>query len=142
MRTPNVDRVIETLERCFSIYGMPRQILTDHGSQFYATRGGISTFTMFCIENNIQHILASIRHPQTLGKVERKMCLVKEYLERYGYPEIRIPDSDLNNIVKEFVEYHNFSRPHFTYQYWTFGDITARRKVIFIPYLRYVTHRI
>ena len=105
MRTPNVDDVIDTLEGCFSIYGKPKQILTDHGTQFYATRGGISTFTMFCIENWIQHILASVRHPQTLGKVERKMCLVKEYLEKYGY-------------------------------------ISARRKVIFIPYLRYVTHRI
>ncbi len=94
MKTPNVNDTFELLEELIKRYGTPREILTDHGSQFYAVRGGVSTFDIFCIEREIEHILAGVRHPQTNGKVERKFRTVKEYLEeKYGM-ELKELDKD------------------------------------------------
>jgi len=42
--------------------------------------------------------------------------------------------------LEDFVEYHNYSRIHFTYQYWRFGDVKVRKKICFIPYLRFVAY--
>ena len=141
MKTPNVNETLDLLQECFGKYGVPKQILTDHGTQFYAVRGGVSTFTMFCIEHYIKHILASVKHPQTCGKVERKLGILKEVLERYGVPEKRLDDREIEKIIDDYVEYHNYSRLHFTYQYWIFGKIQIRKKIAFLPYLRFVTHR-
>ncbi len=69
MKNPNVRETMEALNEAFGKYGIPREILTDHGSQFYAVRGGVSTFDIFCFENEIKHILASVRHPQTRAAV-------------------------------------------------------------------------
>ena len=43
MKTPNVKETMESLNESFGKYGMPREILTDHGSQFYSVRGGVSS---------------------------------------------------------------------------------------------------
>ena len=140
MESPNVEDTISTLRECFAKYGVPKQILTDHGSQFYAVRGGVSTFTMFCLENHIQHILAGVRHPQTCGKVERKLGIIKEQLERFGAAENRVPKIIISDIIQEFVQYHNYSRIHYTYKYYTCGDVKVKRKIHFIPFLRFAAH--
>lgn len=141
METPNVDDALDLLNDCIGKYGPPKQILTDHGTQFYAVRGGISTFDIFCLDNYIKHILARIRHPQTNGKVERKIGVIKEYLDWKGLLEKRLPNEIISEELHEFCEYHNYSRYHFTYERYTFGDIEVKKKVAFIPYLRYVCHR-
>lgn len=141
METPNVDDAIELLNHCFTRYGLPKQILTDHGSQFFSVRGGISTFDIFCIENYIKHILARIRHPETCGKVERKIGVIKEYLARKGLSEKRLPNELIEKELDIYSEYHNYSRYHFTYERYTFSDIEVKKKVAFIPYLRFVCHR-
>lgn len=50
MGTPNIDDALDLLNDCIGKYGPPKQILTDHGTQFYAVRGGIATFDIFCID--------------------------------------------------------------------------------------------
>jgi putative transposase len=141
MRTPNVRETMESLNEAFGKYGIPREILTDHGSQFYAVRGGMSSFDLFCLENEINHILASVRHPQTNGKVERKMGIVKEFLETLDYRERKLSKEEIKTKIEEWIEFHNYSRIHFAYRYNSFGDISVRKKVWFIPYLRFVCHR-
>ena len=135
MGTPNVDDALDLLNDCIGKYGPPKQILTDHGTQFYAVRGGISTFDIFCLDNYIKHILARIRHPQTNGKVERKIGVIKEYLDWKGLLEKRHPTVKISEELYEFCEYHNFSRYHFTYERYTFGDVEMKKKVAFIPFL-------
>jgi len=141
MKTPNVADALDRIEQCMGEFGAPKQILTDHGTQFYSSRGGVPKFDMFCLENSIKHILASVKHPQTTGKVERKFGVIKDHLERKGVMASRIEDGSVESIIREFVEYHNYSRYHFTYERYTFGDVEIRRKVAFIPYLRFVCHR-
>jgi putative transposase len=71
----SIDLVRQTLED----YGMIRRIgeaITDHGSQFFANkvdRNGESesAFGKFLAENEIKHILARVKHPQTNGKIEK-----------------------------------------------------------------------
>ncbi|EHP83744.1 Integrase catalytic region, partial [Methanotorris formicicus Mc-S-70] len=65
------DVVISTLKECFKKYGKPEKILTDNRTQFVPARGGVSKFQKFLLENRILHIRTSVRHPQTIGKVER-----------------------------------------------------------------------
>jgi len=141
MKSPNVEDVKSLLQQSFGKYGVPREILTDPGSQFYAVRGGSSAFDEFCLGNYIKHILASIQHPQTNGKVERKFGVIKEHLLRKNMLNVRHPDESILEVITEYVKYHNMSRWHFTYEYFTWGDLSARKKVAFIPYLRFVCHR-
>ena len=54
----------------------PLELLTDHGSQFYANFGGMkadgmSKFQQYLIDRKINHILGRVHHPQTNGKIER-----------------------------------------------------------------------
>lgn len=143
MKTPNVNGTLELLEELIKIYGASVQILTDHGLQFYAVRGGVSTFDIFCLEREIEHILAGVRQPLTNGKVERNFRTIKEYLEeKYGMELKELGKDTLLQEIEDFAEYHNYSRIHFTYQYWRFGDVKVRKKVYFIPYLRFIIHRV
>ena len=95
---PTAKHAITLLEESISQYGKPEQVLTDRGSQFYPARG-ISEFTEFCSGNGIEHIVASVRRPSTIGKIE---AFHKAYAyEAWMYPTHR-----------EFVNYWNYERPH------------------------------
>jgi len=96
---PTAEHAIHLLEECVQQYGKPAQILTDRGTQFYPARGGRSEFTEFCSGNDIEHIVASVRRPSTIGKIE---AFHKAYVsEAWLYPTHRA-----------FVNYWNYERPH------------------------------
>jgi putative transposase len=70
------ENAISVLDNCISRYGRPLELLTDHGSQFYANSGqikspGVSRFQEYLLKNRINHILGRVNHPQTNGKIER-----------------------------------------------------------------------
>lgn len=71
--------VIGLFEEAISEYGKPGQIITDHGAQYWSTRGGTSRFTRFCQEHDIQHILGSIRKP-TIWKRITLLCVNEGYV--------------------------------------------------------------
>jgi transposase InsO family protein len=96
---PTAEHAIKLLEESMKEYGKPDQILTDRGSQFYPARGGVSEFTEFCSGNGIEHIVASVRRPSTIGKIE---AFHKAYVyEAWMYPS-----------HQSFVTYWNHERPH------------------------------
>jgi len=96
---PTAEHAIHLLEDCVREYGKPEQVLTDRGTQFYPARGGVSEFTKYCSGKGIQHIVASIRRPSTIGKIE---AFHKAYVcEAWLYPT-----------HKEFINYWNYERPH------------------------------
>ena len=81
-------------------YGKPGAILTDNGTQFTPARGEEGTFTKWCEERVIKHILGRVHHPQTNGKIERWFGTYKrEFDERF---------SNLN----EFLTFYNNIRIH------------------------------
>ncbi len=98
------ENALQVLKRAIAKYGKPKEILTDHGPQFYANEGerkekGISRFEAFLAEQGIRHILARVNHPQTNGKLERF----------YGvYDQKRHQFSSID----EYVHWHNEIKPH------------------------------
>jgi len=98
---------ISVLQKAIAMFGKPRQILTDHGSQFFANKGGTSQFDAFCIEQGIHHILAGVRKPTTCGKIERWHRTVKDELLKYCTDleafKAKLPD---------YIEWYNTQRPH------------------------------
>src|SRR5262249_36541656 len=61
--------VLEVLRAGLSNHGSPEEILTDNGTQ-YVTWRGKSAFSRELEKRGIRQIVASPRHPQTLGKIE------------------------------------------------------------------------
>jgi putative transposase len=105
--------ILGLFESAITEYGRPREILTDHGTQFYASRGEESRFTMFCEENDIKHIFGGIGKPTTLGKVERFNRTFKELYPRF-------------NSMEKFVQHYNFEKPHGGLNYATPASIYLR----------------
>lgn len=80
------------------------QVITDHGSQFYAnkkdsTGNSESSFEAFLNESGIRHIMARIKHPQTNGKVEKWYDLYEKQRNKFGSFDI-------------FVNWYNTVRYH------------------------------
>jgi transposase InsO family protein len=64
------DNVLETLQEALSNGRTPKQILSDHGTQYWSNDGP-GRFTSFCETHGIEHIQGSIGKPTTQGKIER-----------------------------------------------------------------------
>ena len=85
---PTSDHAIEVLGEAVKKYGRPAQVLTDHGSQFYAnekkdSRRGIASFETRLVELGIRQVMARIRHPQTNGKLERFHLEIERHLKSF-----------------------------------------------------------
>ena len=141
MMSPDVDETIQLLKECMSDFGVPEQFLTDHGTQFYAVKGGECSFDRFCQEWTVQHILESIAHPQTLGKTEQRHNMMKNYLWQV-LPDLDLaPRSGIAEAVQDWVNWHNFDSPHEGWMTYRIGDWVKKKKIHFLPYLRFVCHR-
>lgn len=72
--SPTTENAISVLLQGFYEYGFPREILTDHGTQFVSARDrehAHHAFKEFINLYGIKHIIATLKHPQTNGKIER-----------------------------------------------------------------------
>lgn len=63
---------ISCLRSLFSQFGIPRQIVSDNGSQFTS-----SEFKQFCLENGIKLVLTTPYHSRSNGLVERAIRTFK-----------------------------------------------------------------
>ena len=106
----SAESVMSVFGQAIDAFGKPREILTDHGTQYYDVHGGISDFTQFCNDNKIKHIMGSIGHPQTTGKIERFFMTFKEEYEVF-------------NSLDEFVDYYNNKRLHGAIGYLTPAEV-------------------
>jgi putative transposase len=96
---------LRTFEAAAARFGYPRQLLTDHGSQYTANQpGGLGEFDRHLIGLRrrgvgIRHIFARVKHPQTNGKMERFFGTVETKQGEF-------PTFDA------FVTWYNERRPH------------------------------
>jgi putative transposase len=100
--SPTTENTITILNQGFSEYGTPREILTDHGTQFVSAwdrEHSQHSFKEFLEENHTNHIIARVNHPQTNGKIERWFGLLEHKLNRF-------------NSVEDFVRWYNTIKPH------------------------------
>jgi transposase InsO family protein len=100
--------VLECLRAGIASYGSPQEVLTDNGSQYITWRGK-SAFSRELEKRGIQHVVASPRRPQTLGKVERFWgTLWRECLESSVFLDM----GDAQKRIGLFIDHYNFQRPH------------------------------
>ena len=133
---PSVEDIIPILEEAFSRYGVPKQILTDRGTQFYTNVGNASTFDMHLESLGVKHILARVRHPQTNGKVERVM---RTFKEECIFAKEWTKDT-LQEVIDEYIEYYNYHRPHIIYRVVKAFGIEKKRREVILPFLRFAVH--
>jgi len=81
-----------------------REVITDHGTQFYAVKRDYlgeadHSFENFCNDYGIKQVLARVKHPQTNGKVERWFQTYRKNRARY-------------RSFDEFIAWYNQVRPH------------------------------
>nr|GEV02849.1 reverse transcriptase domain-containing protein [Tanacetum cinerariifolium] len=75
--TNDVKVVVKFLKYLFSRFGIPRVIISDHGTHFCNDQ-----FTHVMIKYGVTHRLVTAYHPQTSGQVEVSNCGLKRILER------------------------------------------------------------
>ena len=100
--------VLEVLRAALAGYGPPQEVLTDNGSQ-YVTWRGKSAFSRELERLGIRQVVATPRHPQTLGKIERFWgTLWRDCVERAVFLDL----ADAQRRVGLFIDHYNFQRPH------------------------------
>ncbi len=103
------DNALSILEHCIEQYGKPLEMLTDHGSQFFANYGdkkseGMSRFQDYLMNSKINHILGRVNHPQTNGKIERFYETFQSKIKYFGS-------------IDGFIIWYNTKRPHMSLNY-------------------------
>ncbi len=100
--------VRETLQAAIVNFGAPEEVLTDNGTQ-YVTWRGKSEFTKMLEQRGIKQVVATPRHPETLGKTERFWgTLWRECVETAVFRGM----DDARRRIGLFIDYYNFQRPH------------------------------
>jgi transposase InsO family protein len=100
--------VRETMLAAVANFGAPAEVLTDNGTQ-YVTWRGKSEFTRMLEQRGIQQIVATPRHPETLGKIERFWgTLWRECVATAVFRGL----DDARRRIGLFIDYYNFQRPH------------------------------
>lgn len=80
-------------------YGIPKQLISDHGTQFCKDPDHNYKFRKEVEKNGTQHILARVKHPQSNGKMERFFYTFEKLLRYFRN-------------IDDAIAYYNFKRPH------------------------------
>lgn len=93
------DNALLVLDKAITEFGKPKQVMTDHGTQFCADEEKIYRFREELKKREIEHIMSAVKRPQSNGKIERWFGSMDRLYKRFGY--------DLD----KFVECYN-NMPH------------------------------
>jgi putative transposase len=104
------ENVIWLLDKAIHEYSKPREILTDHGTQFWSVRRGESAFEAYCLQHGIKQILGGIGKPTTQEKIER-------WFRTYDLEHTRF------HLHRKFIHYYNYERPHMALNYSTPAEV-------------------
>ena len=107
-RSQTAEHVLEVYRRAASEYGVPKEMLTDHGRQ-YANWRGKTRFQKEMEKDRVHHLMSRPHHPMTLGKVERFWQTIwEEFLVRGQFGSF----DEAQDRVRYWVQYFNHKRPH------------------------------
>ncbi len=104
---------LRIFEKGVKNFGLPRETLSDRGTQYYAVRGETSRFLDYMNSRNVKHIYASVKKPTTCGKLERWWRTHND--ERWGFSTLR-----------KFVNNYNEKRVHMSLGWKTPFEVWKR----------------
>jgi putative transposase len=101
------ENTLTVLYQATARYGWPDEMLTDRGSQFYASEGerkekGVSQFEQCLADHGVRNILCRVNHPQTNGKLE----------SFYGVLEDKMIRRAQIATISEYVHWRKEIKPH------------------------------
>ena len=108
------ENAIKLFEKGVKTCGLPRETLSDRGTQYYSNHpGNPSHFFGYMKSRGVQHIYASVKKPTTCGKMERFWRTHHD--ERWAFRSLN-----------QFVQHYNHSRPHMSLGYKTPYEVWKR----------------
>jgi len=81
-RNATTENSIKVFDESVENWGLPKQVMSDHGTQFCANDDRVYLFTEHLKSKGVQHIKARVKHPQSNGKLERLVFTTKRLLDR------------------------------------------------------------
>jgi putative transposase len=124
----NMQNSNQVLTKAITSYGLPKQMMTDHGTQFTSLAREScpnpqqNEFQQLLKRYGIIHIKARVKHPQSNGKVERAGQTIEQLRKHFSSWD-------------DTVYYYNFERPHSSLEnghlrtpYQAFLDKTRKKK--------------
>jgi putative transposase len=79
------DNALSVLRAAIKLYGTPKQVMTDHGTQFCANEDKEYRFREELKQMGIEHIMAKVKRPQSNGKIERFFGTLKRLLKHFNF---------------------------------------------------------
>ena len=107
LNRPTAAFCVKAGRRAVSAFLAPKQMMSDHGTQFVSLpREGcpepsLNEFQQWLKEEDILHIKARIKHPQSNGKVEKAGGTLRKLTNHFGS-------------LRKALRYYNFERPHWS----------------------------
>jgi len=113
---------IELLDEAFKKFRHVRpirEVITDHGTEFYANKRDKDgeadhSFENYCKEKGIKHLLCKYNHPQSNGKIEKWFDTYEKHRYRFGS-------------IDEFIDWYNHIKPHFSLDIRTPEEVFWKR---------------
>ncbi len=104
---------IKVFEKGVKKWGLPRETLSDRGSQYYPNLGETCRFLEYMKSREVKHIYASVKKPTTCGKLERWWRTHND--ERWEFDSLR-----------KFVTHYNKKRLHMSLEWKTPYEVWKR----------------
>ena len=79
LRRATATTTVSALQKFFSNFGLPKELVSDNGPQFTA-----QTFSDFCKFNGIKHSLTPPYHPASNGAAEHSVQVIKQGMRKMG----------------------------------------------------------
>ncbi len=111
LRSTQMEPTLRSLRSALQQYGLPDELLTDHGAPFWGTNNllGLTQIAVELMNQGVKMIHGAVRHPQTQGKVERANRTLQDEMCHHGTPRTI---EACTRLFAEFKERYNHQRPH------------------------------
>lgn len=105
-----VQGVLETLERCVELCGIPMDVMTDNGTPFVGViKTVLTVFDRRLEDLGIRHIRTQVNSPWTNGKIERFWGILQsDLLDRRVFRSVE----EALEAITEYRRYYNYHRLH------------------------------